>query len=478
LAANARFFMGDLAQAETAAHQAHADAVRLGDEVTVCLAMQTLALAADARGLVDQAVDTAEQAVTLAGRLQNHPRAGFLYPHLYLGLVLIDADRLDAATAALQEGRRLAEERGTTLWLPLYHFALAHARAMAGAWGDTVAEAEAGLALADEVGTRLHAPFLHGIQAWVAVQRGDLATAQARLIAAVDEFVALADDSWNAAEAQGGVMEAGPQWPVEYGNWIEGLLFEAQGGLSRGVDPRVGRLGANAALCLEQAWDLAAPIRYFLSSRLFGPDLVRVALAMGDRDRANAVTAELEEGARRAPVATARGAAQMCRGLVDDDPDVLLAAVNAYRAGPRPAESAWACEAAGMALARAGRTAEAIGLLEDARIALESLGATIAVARIEAELRSLGVRHRRPSKVRRATVGWDSLTDTENEVVRHVTQGLTNPQVGARMFISRRTVETHLAHVFQKLGLTTRAQLTAEAVRRTSPTPVIAPARL
>ena len=58
------------------------------------------------------------------------------------------------------------------------------------------------------------------------------------------------------------------------------------------------------------------------------------------------------------------------------------------------------------------------------------------------------------------------LTPTELEVVKLVAEGLSNPQIAARMFISRKTVTTHLSHVFAKLDLPSRAALSAEAVRR------------
>jgi DNA-binding CsgD family transcriptional regulator len=67
---------------------------------------------------------------------------------------------------------------------------------------------------------------------------------------------------------------------------------------------------------------------------------------------------------------------------------------------------------------------------------------------------------------RRPASGWPSLTPTETEVVQLLAQGLTNPQIAERLFISRATVKTHLIHVFTKLGVTTRAQLAAEATRR------------
>jgi DNA-binding NarL/FixJ family response regulator len=51
-------------------------------------------------------------------------------------------------------------------------------------------------------------------------------------------------------------------------------------------------------------------------------------------------------------------------------------------------------------------------------------------------------------------------------VVALVAEGLSNPQIGQRLFVSPRTVQTHLAHVFTKLQITSRTQLAAEATRR------------
>ncbi|HEY6550995.1 MAG TPA: LuxR C-terminal-related transcriptional regulator, partial [Solirubrobacterales bacterium] len=62
--------------------------------------------------------------------------------------------------------------------------------------------------------------------------------------------------------------------------------------------------------------------------------------------------------------------------------------------------------------------------------------------------------------------GWESLTPTELEVVRHAATGLTNPQIGEQMFISRGTVKVHLSHIYAKLGVRNRSELAADAARR------------
>jgi DNA-binding CsgD family transcriptional regulator len=66
---------------------------------------------------------------------------------------------------------------------------------------------------------------------------------------------------------------------------------------------------------------------------------------------------------------------------------------------------------------------------------------------------------------RRPASGWESLTPTEQDVVRLVSEGLSNGNVAKRLFISPRTVQTHLTHVYAKVGLTSRMQLVAEAAR-------------
>jgi DNA-binding CsgD family transcriptional regulator len=66
---------------------------------------------------------------------------------------------------------------------------------------------------------------------------------------------------------------------------------------------------------------------------------------------------------------------------------------------------------------------------------------------------------------KRPTSGWDSLTPTERDVVRLVSEGLANNDIATRLFVSPRTVQTHLTHVYTKLGLTSRVQLVQEAAR-------------
>jgi DNA-binding CsgD family transcriptional regulator len=75
---------------------------------------------------------------------------------------------------------------------------------------------------------------------------------------------------------------------------------------------------------------------------------------------------------------------------------------------------------------------------------------------VESVLRRWGERHR-------PTIGWHSLTPAEHRVVELVTAGLTNRQIADRLLMSTSTVKTHLAHVFTKLDVRSRAELAARA---------------
>jgi DNA-binding CsgD family transcriptional regulator len=68
---------------------------------------------------------------------------------------------------------------------------------------------------------------------------------------------------------------------------------------------------------------------------------------------------------------------------------------------------------------------------------------------------------------KRPASGWASLTPTERDVVRVISEGLGNKDIATRLFVSPRTVQTHLTHVYTKLGLTSRVQLAQEAARYT-----------
>jgi DNA-binding NarL/FixJ family response regulator len=110
----------------------------------------------------------------------------------------------------------------------------------------------------------------------------------------------------------------------------------------------------------------------------------------------------------------------------------------------------------GSRLRRRKQTQEARELLRAARDGFDSLGAGPWAERAREELRAAGVPSRTP-----APAVWSSLSAQELQVARMVAEGLSNRQIGERLYVSHRTVASHLYHIFPKLGITSRAQLTA-----------------
>ena len=72
-----------------------------------------------------------------------------------------------------------------------------------------------------------------------------------------------------------------------------------------------------------------------------------------------------------------------------------------------------------------------------------------------------------PARPPACSIKGTSLTPTEREVVKLLAEGLTNPQIAERLYIGRGTVKTHVAHIFAKLGVSTRAELASLATKRT-----------
>jgi DNA-binding CsgD family transcriptional regulator len=249
---------------------------------------------------------------------------------------------------------------------------------------------------------------------------------------------------------------AGPQIGFDWLMLARSLLEEALGNLPA------------AFSILSNAWDLCAAAGLVSEYALLAPDLVRQAATLGETERAEGVTTALEALAEVEAAPSLIGAAKRCRGLVERDSEALLSAVEAYRRAHRPLEAALACEDAGRALAQSSETEQVRGLLDAACGGFERLEAFRDMARLEALLRSLGVRRGQRGARKRPSMGWAALTPTQLKVVKLVGEGLSNPRIADRLFLSRRTVETHVSHALAKLGMASRVELATEATRRGS----------
>ncbi|HEX6519739.1 MAG TPA: AAA family ATPase [Streptosporangiaceae bacterium] len=203
------------------------------------------------------------------------------------------------------------------------------------------------------------------------------------------------------------------------------------------------------------------------------PQLVRIALASGDQELAELTTAEAERRAEINPEVPAMLASAVhARGLLTADASLLSRAATILEAGQRRLALASALEDLAVVELRAGRDNEAIAALDQALAIYAACGASWDLARVRRRLRQRGIQRRLPAE-RRPTQGWEALTDSELAVVGLVADGLTNRAVAERLFVSPNTVNGHLRHAFEKLGINSRVALTrlaAEHAKHAGPT--------
>ena len=429
----ARMSLGDLDGAAASAEQARSAAAAAADHLTVSVAMTTLARVSESRGHLRDALQITDEAMHLAD--ESPGRLGHRYPiRATRGHILIELDRPEEARSALGAGMRISEEIGVRWPLLLYQGFLALERFITGEWDDAIAELEASFELADEIQTVV--ARAHGILSLISLHRNDLSRAEEAADAAARDLA-----RW------------GPGYLTTWAAWPRALIQEAGGELGQALATMTG------------AWDTCARLGLALDYPAVGADLVRLALASGDIGRARDASAAVTEVAARNEVPWMTGAALRCQGLIEDDAEILQAAAGACAGGSRPLGLALACEDAGAAFARQGRLDRARPLLDQALGIYERLGAARDLARAEATLREAGIRRGRRGTRGRPQIGWASLTPAEHAVAGLVAEGLSNPQIGERLYISRRTVQTHLAHMFAKLDIATRAQLAADVTR-------------
>jgi DNA-binding NarL/FixJ family response regulator len=152
--------------------------------------------------------------------------------------------------------------------------------------------------------------------------------------------------------------------------------------------------------------------------------------------------------------------------VLDGNPETALSAVALSVADPRPLVRAEVAEDAGRLLPR-DRSAQAAPLLETALAAYTMAGAERDAARVRGLLRARGVRPAAGGP--RSAPEWPELTESELGVVALVTRGATNREVAERLYLSPYTVNSHLRHVFSKLGIRSRVELARLAAERGMP---------
>ncbi len=222
------------------------------------------------------------------------------------------------------------------------------------------------------------------------------------------------------------------------------LLRRAQGRAREGLDDlyEFGRR--------DELWGVANP----LASR-WRSHAALVHLALGEVEEARALAAEDLERARRWGSARGIGMALRAGALVEGAPvDRLREAVDVLAGSPAWLEHARALVDLGAAMRRDNRRAEARGALEEGLDMAERCGAAALAEVARTELLAAGGRSGDPYGE-----GVAQLTVSERRVAELAAEGRSNPEIAQALFVTRKTIETHLGHVYRKLDIAGRGEL-------------------
>ncbi|NUQ97014.1 MAG: AAA family ATPase [Streptomyces sp.] len=435
LVALARHVMGQTGRARLAMAEALAEGRRLGDPTAVGYALHAASVIRSRQGDQTDALALNGEALAEVG---NDPELVDLRLILLGNRVTeldVDGDRLQEAEETLDQARSLAERIGATrLSMTLVQSAERYYEH--GRWDDA-------LAVLDEAADLPPVWRLsrHGLIALISARRGQWQEAARQL----------------DAPGSRKTPSAGPV-AVAYLLLARALVAE-----------RAGRPGEAVKVLTElltttYAHDLGHHPEWL-------PVLVRTALAADDRQAADAAALAARQANERRPRARTRAAADWCSGLLDQDPVRLLAVVDHHRAADRLPDLGAALEDLALVQAASGDLDTARVSFGEALAVSGELGASWDARRAADRLRPLGLHVGGRGPHARPTSGWKALTATERRVADLVAQGMSNPDIAARLLLSRRTVETHVSHILSKLQVRSRREVVVAPSSTTDMTP-------
>lgn len=292
---------------------------------------------------------------------------------------------------------------------------------------DAAAGCDAAVEIAEQTGYGW-VSWAVGIRARIDVLRGDLDAAQQRV------------EAFQASHR-----------PDSLGLHVIGLAaVEVAAGRGRPIDHRA-------------VWSLARQEDNRLWQLLCGLDLARIGRRL-DAD----VQPLLRELAELDSTPALRHVPEFARASLHGDAEAAAAAAERCRRTFSVVDAARLAADAAVLAARDDRAlARRLGTMAVEQ--LTALGAGSESRNVRSELRdhgvSLGVRGTR----RRPTTGWEALTATESKIVAMVAEGMTGPEIGRQLYISPRTVQTHVSSALKKLGLANRLELVTAYTSRTAP---------
>jgi DNA-binding CsgD family transcriptional regulator len=431
LVARTRLNLGEIEKAAPVAADALAAATAAGDSRNMGWALFIMAAVTSVRGRMSDALPLFDRALAAT---QADPALTDLRLLLQINkaVTLGDLDQHEEALAAAGQARQLADQVGTTIRLAQAHSALGQLLFQTGRWDDALTEGEV---LPEDLKVPTAACSDLAIAAVISFHRGESATARHRLAAATLQ-----------AKPLGRRLIHSLALARSLDRELDGALPEALAALT-------DAFGGDTE-DVEEIEDLLA-------------DAVRLALATADLNTAQTLAGHADTLAAGSQIPHRQANALYCRGLLDHNAARLVAAAERYDDAGRPLLSAKALEAAAEAFVAVEDRGPARDAFTRAAEVYTSLGAAADVARLQATFRAHGIRRGPHAKHRRVRSGWDSLTATEVKIAGFVEEGLSNPEIAAKLLLSRRTVATHVSHILKKLDVHSRTDIARVSALRT-----------
>ena len=378
------------------------------------------------------------EGVVTDGRFVGDQQAGLVGLGLSfdLSIGLIEADALDVADAYLAQMLDSARAQAAILSVAYLTARRGRVALRRGAVAPAEADAWTALELLTLHQISLGIPFALGVLVEALVEGGEPDSAEREL------------------HDRGFDGEIPPGPTSSYLLEARGLLHLAQGRTPRGLGGsgrvRSPRRAVGARQPTGSRWRSHAAL----------------ALAtMGDSERARWMALDDLDRARRWGAASGIGIALRAVALTDDGSDSvarLREAVDALERSPARLEHARALVDLGAALRRANRRKEARTALDEALDVAFRCNARALADRARTELRAAGGRSSRPE-----ASGINALTASELRVAELAAVGQSNPEIAQALYVTRKTVETHLGHVYRKLGIAGRGKLAGALAGRT-----------
>lgn len=415
---------GDLRRAGSHVRRAVATADAAGAAAVLAEALTSAAMLELLLGNGMRA-DLIERAVALA---RQPGESRLLPPELAWGTMLKWTDEFAGARSKLASLRERALEQHEDGWLPYICFQLGELECWSGdlaAAASCVEECRRATRQTGNPAAEVLTLYLEGL---VAAHLGDIETAR-------DTAAAGAEIAIRTADLRAEIRCLG----------VEGFVALSLGDAAQACR----RLDRASALAEAAGYRDPAVLR-------LAADTIEARIGAGRLDEAASLLAVLEERGTTLDRPWALATAARCRGLLEATRGDLPAAVAALERAleahdrlPQPIELARTLLALGTVERRRKQKRSARAWLGQALEAFERLGAEPWAERTRGELARIGGRAPAP----------DAITPTEERVIALVVQGYTNREVAQELFVSPKTVEAHLGHIYRKLGASSRREL-------------------